>query len=164
MSKRYKQNCRTSTDGDFTCNKIFDGQGGGGGGVTVRATLTSTKYRVSPIVQGGPEIACKLTVKMPVTKISRALITKYEEIFTAKLLWSRGRTYLGFFYWTPWKPWNAPKSSTSSKKREVGVPPQPQASQPKGNNKDIRSFFNSEGNVKSTTKKASIDIIEINWL
>ena len=31
------------------------------------------------------------------------------------------------------------------------------------NNKDIKtSFFNSEGNVKLTTKKANIDIIEIN--
>ena len=30
-----------------------------------------------------------------------------------------------------------------------------------GNNKGLRSFFNSEGNVKSATKQANIDIIEI---
>ena len=130
-------------------------------GATVRATLASTKYRVSPIVQGGLEIACKLTVKMPVTKISHALISKYEEIFTANYCDPEEETIKGSFIGHN-ETMERPKSSTSSKKRKVDVPPQLQASQPKGNNKDIRCFFNSEGNVKSTTKKANIDIIEIN--
>ena len=155
MSKRYKQNCRTSTDGDFTCNKIFDGQG-----ATVRATLTSTKYRVSPIVQGCLEIVYKLTVKIPLPKITHALISKYEEIFTANYCDPEEETIKGSFIGHN-ETMVRPKSSTSSKERKVGLPPQPRASQPKGN-KDIRSIFYSEGNVKSTTKKANIDIIEIN--
>ena len=121
-------------------------------GATVRATLTSTKYRVSPIVQGDLEIACKLTVKMPVKKISHARISKYEEIFTANYCDPEEETIKGSFIGHN-ETMERPKSSTSSKKRKVVVPPQPQASQ--------ASFFNSEGNVKSTTKKANIDIIEI---
>ena len=57
MSKRYKQNRGTSADGDFTCYQVFDRRG-----AKVRVFLTSTKYRVSPLVQGGLEISCKLVV------------------------------------------------------------------------------------------------------
>ena len=83
---------------------------------------------------------------MPVTKISHALISKYEEIFTANYCDPEEETIKGSFIGHN-ETMERPKSSTSSKKRKVGVPPQLQASQPKGNNKDIRSFFNSEGNV-----------------
>ena len=98
------------------------------------------------------------------TKISHALISKYEQIFTANYCEPEEEIVKGSFIRHN-ETMERPTSSTSSKKRKVDLPPQPRASQPKDNNQDIRNFFNSDRKVKSTTKKAtseSTNIIEIN--
>lgn len=51
------------------------------GGATVTATLTSTSYRASPIVQGGLEIPCRVEVRMPSSTIkNKAIVEKYKEM------------------------------------------------------------------------------------
>ena len=53
-------------------------------GAIVEAQLTAAHYRRSPLVQGGLEIPCSLTFKMPATKKSSELLKKYLELFESK--------------------------------------------------------------------------------
>ena len=49
-------------------------------GAEVKARLTSTNYRRSPITQGGLEIPCTVKVKMPATLLNRKLLERYREM------------------------------------------------------------------------------------
>ena len=49
-------------------------------GAKVQAQLVTTNYRKSPLVQGGLEIACEVSVKMPPTVKNHMLIDKYLEL------------------------------------------------------------------------------------
>ena len=46
-------------------------------GATVTATLTSTSYRRSPLVQGGLEIPCLVQARMIGTQINKIVLSKY---------------------------------------------------------------------------------------
>ena len=48
-------------------------------GARVYAVLTSTNYCVSPLVQGGLEILCRVEIHMPSTVKNRELIRIYEK-------------------------------------------------------------------------------------
>ena len=48
-------------------------------GANVSAKLTSTHYRRSPLVQGGIEIPCVVTVSMPGTVINQLLMERYKQ-------------------------------------------------------------------------------------
>ena len=50
-------------------------------GARVYAVLTSTNYCVSPLVQGGLEIPCRVEIHMPSTVKNRELIGIYEKYF-----------------------------------------------------------------------------------
>ena len=50
-------------------------------GAILTATLTTTLYRASPIIQGGLEIPCKVEVCMPSNTIKdKAIVEKYKEM------------------------------------------------------------------------------------
>ena len=49
-------------------------------GANVSAKLTSTHYRRSPLVQGGIEIPCVVTVSMPGTVINQLLMERYKQL------------------------------------------------------------------------------------
>ena len=49
-------------------------------GANVSAKLTSTHYRRSPLVQGGIEIPCVVTVSMPGSVINQLLMEKYKQL------------------------------------------------------------------------------------
>ena len=49
-------------------------------GAIVSAQLTSEHYRRSRIVQGGMEIACKVTVKILGTCVNILLMEKYKQL------------------------------------------------------------------------------------
>ena len=49
-------------------------------GAKVQAQLVTINYRKSPLVQGGLEIACEVSVKMPPTLKNHMLIDKYLEL------------------------------------------------------------------------------------
>ena len=49
-------------------------------GANVSAKLTSTHYRRSPLVQGGIEIPCVVTVSMPGTVINQLLMESYKQL------------------------------------------------------------------------------------
>ena len=65
-------------------------------GIVAQATLSTTHYRRSPLVQGGLEIACKVSVKMPGTIKNHLLMDRYFELvdhsiqsLKMKLFWYR---------------------------------------------------------------------------
>ena len=49
-------------------------------GANVSAKLMSTHYRRSPLVQGGIEIPCVVTVSMPGTVINQLLMERYKQL------------------------------------------------------------------------------------
>ena len=52
-------------------------------GARIIATLTSTSYYASPLVQGGLEIPCLIKVYMPRTVKNKQIISLYEEMIEA---------------------------------------------------------------------------------
>ena len=49
-------------------------------GATITATLSSTHYRRSPLVQGGLQIPCVANAKLIGTKKNKEILTKYLEM------------------------------------------------------------------------------------
>ena len=49
-------------------------------GANVTAQVTSDHYRRSPLVQGGIEIPCKVTVKISGTVINLMIMEKYTQL------------------------------------------------------------------------------------
>ena len=49
-------------------------------GAIITVTLTSDHYRRSPLVQGGMEIACKVTASIPGTCINLLLVEIYKKL------------------------------------------------------------------------------------
>ena len=66
-------------------------------GAIGEAYLTAAHYRRSPLAQGGLEIPCSLTFKMPATKNSSELLKRYLERFESKYTEPRKIIILGTF-------------------------------------------------------------------
>ena len=49
-------------------------------GARIEATLRSTHYRQSPLVQGGLEIPCTVKVSMMPTQLSKKLVDRYRKL------------------------------------------------------------------------------------
>ena len=49
-------------------------------GGSINAELTSDHYRRSPLIQGGIEIPCKVTAKIPGTVINLLIMEKYIQL------------------------------------------------------------------------------------
>ena len=46
----------------------------------IKVTLSSTNYRKSPLVQGGLEIPCRVSVSMPAMLKNRQIIEKFKDM------------------------------------------------------------------------------------
>ena len=66
-------------------------------GATVSVQLTSEHYRRSPIVQGGMEIPCKVTVKIPGTCLNLLLMEKYKQLVEELYIEPKKEEILGSF-------------------------------------------------------------------
>ena len=66
-------------------------------GAIVSAQLTGEHYRRFPIVQGGMEIACKVTVKIPGTCINILLMEKYKQLVQQLYIEPKNEEILGSF-------------------------------------------------------------------
>jgi len=49
-------------------------------GAKITATLRSTNYRRSPLVQGGLEIPCSVKVMMMPTQLNKRLVNRYKDL------------------------------------------------------------------------------------
>ena len=66
-------------------------------GANVSAKLTSVHYRRSPLVQGGIEIPCVVTVSMPGTVINQLLMERYKQLVETLYTEPKEEEILGTF-------------------------------------------------------------------
>ena len=66
-------------------------------GANVSAKLTSTHYRRSPLVQGGIEISCVVTVPMPGILIKQLLMERYKQLVETLYTEPKEEEILGTF-------------------------------------------------------------------
>ena len=90
-------------------------------GAVVQATLSTTHYRRSPLVQGGLEIACKVSVKMPGTIKNHLLMDRYFELVRSLYTEPKNEVILGSFL-RPVDVPCTPKSNVRKKKVKTPVP------------------------------------------
>ena len=130
------------------------------GAVTV-ATLNTTNYRRSPLVQGGLEIACKVTVRTPGTIKNHMLMDRYLEPVRTLYAEPKDEIILGSFLC----PLDVPCASTNNEGRKKEKCPIPKKKQK--SNRDIRTMFlqnarrsenNTENSQKSQDKNETIVI------
>ena len=90
-------------------------------GAVVQATLSTTHYRRSPLVQVGLEIACKVSVKMPGTIKNHLLMDRYFELVRSLYTEPKNEVILGSFL-RPVDVPCTPKSNAGKKKVKTPVP------------------------------------------
>ena len=119
-------------------------------GTKVKAKLTSNYYGSSPIIQGGLEITCKVSIKMPATMLNRNLLKRYEEMVSHLCTEPEESIMMGSFVFDDIEE-SEPEVNTSKKKRKKGLP---QAKgQTQARSRDIRSMLTCLRKVQSTKKK-----------
>ena len=67
-------------------------------GARITATLTSTSYYASPLVQGGLEIPCSVKIYMPRTVKNKEIISLYEKMVEALYNEKDGRPVIGSIF------------------------------------------------------------------
>ena len=119
-------------------------------GAVVQATLSTTHYRRSPLVQRGLEIGCKVSVKMPGTTKNHLLMDRYFELVRSIYTKPKNEVILGYFL----RPLDVSCTPISNaRKKKVKTPAPAKKSKP---NRDIRTMFqhmkrkNNEANIGST--------------
>jgi len=114
-------------------------------GAIVSAQLTSEHYRRSPIVQGGMEIPCKVTVKIPGTCINLLLMEKYKQLVEQLYIEPKTEEIFGSFLEPNEKiddlPLPAPKPK---RKKEISK-----------SQKDIRGFFKQQARTPATRERSA---------
>lgn len=118
-------------------------------GARVYAVLTSTNYCVSPLVQGGLEIPCRVEIHMPSTVKNRELIGIYEK-YVDTLYYQREETNIAGSFVESSAGIETMETNNSkgreSKKRKNNETTNASSS------KDIRAFFEKRRTVSSTKK------------
>ena len=66
-------------------------------GAGVQATVTGKPYRVSPLIQGGLEVPCLVTVTVPGSIMNHLLIARYETLFGELYLEPKDEEIMGTF-------------------------------------------------------------------
>jgi len=130
-------------------------------GARVSAKLSSTNYRRSPLVQGGIEIPCIVTVSMPGTIINQLLMERYKQLVETLYAEPNEEEILGSFL-TPDDSIDIRTGPTSvkKKKKEKEISKARDLNQP-----DIRKFFKPSPAVpaadKTKKKGKNSDVITI---
>ena len=108
-----------------------------GRGPVIIAPLNTTNYRRSPLVQGGLEIASKVTVRMPGTIKIHMLMDRYLELVRTlyEVMKFHDEIILSSFLC----PLDVPCASTNNEERKKGKCPIPKKKQKP--NRDIRTMF-----------------------
>lgn len=122
-------------------------------GAKVSAKLTSINYRRSPLVQGGLEIPCLVTVTMSGTIINGLIMDRYKQIVNERYIEPKEEEIIGTFLHmdviaevtldaTPVGPIE-PKKKKKKVKKDNGT-------------NDIRTFFTGKKKKQPLTKKTSL--------
>lgn len=87
-------------------------------GARITATLTSTNYRRSPLVQGGLEIACEVTVRMPATIKNHMILDRYKELLNDYYIEPKDEEILGNFLALSTTNASPPEKETAPKRKK----------------------------------------------
>ena len=112
----------------------------------VSAKVTSTHYRRSPLVQGGIEIPCVVTVFMPGTVINQLLMERYNQLVETLYTEPKEEEILGRFLQLVNTGEQDQAPVAPKQKKKPKCPPESDKNQ-----KDIRSYF--EATPRQATKK-----------
>ena len=113
----------------------------------MQATLTTTDYRQSPLVQGGLKITCKVTVKMVATVKNHMLIERYLQLVKTLYAEAKNEVILGSFL----ARLDVPPKQIAKKTKDPVPKKKPKT------NRDIRTMFAA----KSTTLKKKTESMSI---
>ena len=105
-------------------------------GANVSAKLTSTHYRRSPLVQGGIEIPCVVTVSMPGTVINQLLMERYKQLVETLYTEPKEEEILGTFLQLENTGEQDLAPVAPKQKKKLKCPPESDKNQ-----KDIQSCF-----------------------
>ena len=111
-------------------------------GATVDVELTSDHYRRSPLVQGGLEIKCKVTVKVP-SATPRQVTERYLALVKELYVEPKEKETLGLFSVVN----DSKNMDEDFSIHQRSTTPRKQPSEPNEStikSKDIRTFFNKE--------------------
>ena len=120
-------------------------------GANVSAKLTSTHYRRSPLVQGGIEIPCVVTVSMPGTVINQLLMERYKQLVETLYIEPKEEEVFGTFLQLENTGEQDLALVASKQKKKPKCPPESDKNQ-----KDIQSYFAAtprQATKKPETKK-----------
>ena len=118
-------------------------------GAIVFAALSSTTYRRSPLVQGGLEIPCNVTINMAETLKYKQIIDRYKEMVEVLYSEPDGSAVLGsFLHHTIDVPKTLKQIKARRKESELKECEKPESST-SVKCKDIRAFFKSTTTVKN---------------
>ena len=132
-------------------------------GAAAYAELTSTHYRRSPIMQGGLEVPCKITVKLHGTVKNHMLLDRYMQLVNSFYCEPKEEVIMGSFLTKTQLRALLPASRiavSSVKNNSV----KKKARKDGSNGVDIRKFFAAKERVilnKATHSKRNNDPIEI---
>lgn len=115
-------------------------------GANITVTLTSEHYRRSPLVQGGMEIACKLTASIPGTCINLLLLERYKKLIQDTYTEPQNEEILGS-YLIQQEGEGHQEQGEICRKRKVKV-----LNRKEVRTKDIRQFFGSASTVASNNE------------
>ena len=120
-------------------------------GANVSAKLTSTHYRRSPLVQGGIEIPCVVTVSMSGTVINQLLMERYKQLVETLYTEPKEEEILRTFLQLENTGEQDLALVAPKQKKKPKCPPESDKNQ-----KDIRSYFAAtpcQATTKPETKK-----------
>ena len=115
-------------------------------GATAFVKLTSTNYCVSPLVQGGLEIPCRVEILMAQTLKNKEIINIYKDMVDLCYDSREKDSVVGSFLST------CEEAATGNKRKSVTKNSQREKS-------DIRSFFPIRSTGSSTTMQSDIDMV-----
>ena len=116
-------------------------------GATIQATLTTTNYRRSPLVQGGLEIACKVTARMAGTVRNHMLLERYMKLVTELYADPKEEVILGSFLVKACETSAQPTSIKKKKSKDSTEP-----SKKPRRDRDIRTNFLNAATKTSATR------------
>ena len=121
-------------------------------GANLSAKLTRTHYRRSPLVQGGIDIPCVVTVFMLGTAVSQLLMERYRQLVETLYTEPKEEEIFGTFLWLENTGEEDLAPVAPKQKKKPKCPPKSDQNQ-----KDILSYFSAkprQATTKSETKKS----------
>lgn len=116
-------------------------------GASVSLKILGRHYRRSPLVQGGLEVPCEVTVTMSGSVVNHLLLTRYETLLEELYIEPKNEEIVGTFL-----------SAARENEKETGPRPRPPKKQREKEvkSRDIRDMFQSPKRKKDNAKNVIV--------